>query len=139
MDNRGYQHYKQNSLDTMTDGELLLMLYDGFVKKLIQTEIFMEQKNYDECDKLVDKCIDIVHYLSDTLNRDYEVSRSLYKLYEYFCYELMRVKIGHNKEELARIKKMVIELRDTFKQADVNVTIENAAHGAETVVGKAND
>ncbi len=139
MDNRGYQHYKQNSLDTMTDGELLLMLYDGLVKKLVQTEILMQQQNYTESDKLVDKCIDIVHYLSDTLNSSYEISHSLRRLYEYFCYELVRVKFGHNITELERVKKMVVELRDTFKQADKNVTIENAGQSLNNTAGAVND
>ena len=28
MDMRGYQHYREESLETMTQGELLLLVYD---------------------------------------------------------------------------------------------------------------
>ena len=60
----------------------------------------------------------IIHYLSDTLDQKYEISRSLSQLYEYFCYELSRVKIGRNRTELARVKDMVSQLRESFRQAD---------------------
>ena len=47
----------------------------------------------------------------------YEVSHGLTKLYEHFTYELGRAKIGRNPEPLGRVKKMVSELRDTFREA----------------------
>ena len=36
MDLRGYQHYREDVLNTMTQGELLLLLYDELVKRLTQ-------------------------------------------------------------------------------------------------------
>ena len=41
MDRRGYQHYREESLQTMTQGELLLLLYDELVKRLTQAELFL--------------------------------------------------------------------------------------------------
>ena len=34
MDMRGYQRYREESINTMTPGELLLLLYDELVKRL---------------------------------------------------------------------------------------------------------
>ena len=31
MDMRGYQHYREDAVNTMTQGELLLLLYDELV------------------------------------------------------------------------------------------------------------
>ncbi len=118
MDMRGYQKYQQESVNTMTQGELLLMLYDGLVKKLTIAELELKKENYLACEENVERSIDIIHYLSDTLDKKYPISKELEKLYEYFCYELNRVKIGRNQTELARVKTMVIDLRDTFRQAD---------------------
>lgn len=118
MDTRGYQYYREESLNSMTQGELLLRLYDELVKRLTQAELLLKQENYTAFENAVDRSVDIIHYLSDTLDRQYEISTSLYRLYEYFCYELSRVKAGRNQEVLLRVKKMVSELRESFREAD---------------------
>lgn len=120
MDMRGYQYYREDSLSTMTQGELLLRLYDELVKQLTRADLCLQQKDYPHFEAAADKSTDIIHYLQDTLDHQYEISRSLDRLYEYFCYELSRVKIGRNQTELTRVKKMVSELRDSFRQADRN-------------------
>lgn len=118
MDTRGYQYYREDSLNSMTQGELLLRLYDELVKRLTQAELLLNQENYTGFENAVDRSVDIIHYLSDTLDRQYEISTSLYRLYEYFCYELSRVKAGRNHEVLLRVKNMVSELRESFREAD---------------------
>ena len=35
MDMRGYQRYREDALNTMTQGELLLLLYDELIKRLM--------------------------------------------------------------------------------------------------------
>ena len=42
MDMRGYQRYREDSLSTMTQGELLLLLFDELVKRLTQAELELE-------------------------------------------------------------------------------------------------
>ena len=78
----------------------------------------MGKEDYPPFEAAVDRSEAIIRYLSDTLDRRYEISRSLSQLYEYFCYELSRVKAGRNQTELARVKDMVSQLRDSFRQAD---------------------
>ena len=43
MDMRGYQRYREDSLNTMTQGELLLLLYDELIKRLTQAELSLGQ------------------------------------------------------------------------------------------------
>ena len=118
MDMRGYQRYREESLNTMTQGELLLLLYDELVKRLRQADLEMGKQNYENFEKAVDRAVEIIRYLSDTLDHRYPISGNLSRLYEYFCYELSRVKAGRNKEELMRVTRMVSELRDSFRQAE---------------------
>ena len=118
MDMRGYQRYREESLNTMTQGELLLLLYDELVKRLRQADLEMGTQNYENFEKAVDRAVEIIHYLSDTLDHRYPISGNLSRLYEYFCYELSRVKAGRNQEELMRVTRMVSELRDSFRQAE---------------------
>lgn len=120
MYTKGFQQYKEQSIDTMTQAELLLTLYDELVKRLTRAEIAMEKKEYEIMEASVDRSCDILYYLRSTLNRSYEISGNLWKLYEFFGYELARVKIGRNGEELKRVKGMVCELRDAFRAAAAN-------------------
>ena len=117
MYTKGFQQYKEQSVDTMTPGELLLTLYDELVKRLTRAELALDSQDYTLLETTVDRSMDIVHYLSDTLDRSYPISRELAKMYEFFCYELVRVKIGRNRTELERVKRMVGELRDAFRVA----------------------
>ena len=45
MDMKGYQQYKEQSVNTMTQGELLLLLYDELYKRLSQAELMLDQQN----------------------------------------------------------------------------------------------
>ncbi len=118
MEMRGYKHYKEEAVLTMTQGELLNLLYDELVKRLMQAELMYEKQEYPAAEICIDKAERIIKHLNETLDHKYQISADLSRLYEYFCYELARVKTGRNMEELARVKGMVCELRDSFKQAD---------------------
>lgn len=117
MDARGYQQYKQQSVNTMTQSELLLLLYDELVKRVTRAELALGKEDFPLFEQSVDRCVEIIHYLDDTLDRQYPISHDLARLYEYFCYELSRVKIGRNLAELQRVKPMLTDLRDSFRTA----------------------
>lgn len=120
MDNKGYQAYKDQTVNTMTQGELLLLLYDELVKRLTRAELALGKENWALFDASVDRSVEIIRYLDDTLDRQYPISADLTRLYEFFSYELRRVKAGRNATELERVKNMVSELRDSFRTAAKN-------------------
>lgn len=115
---RGLQNYKAQSLNTMTQGELLVLLLDELVKRLMRGDIALEQKDMQLFEASIQRCIDIVRYLDDTLDRRYEVSRGLHRLYDFFCYDLNRIMLGRNKTELDKLRPMITDLRDTFRTAE---------------------
>ena len=120
MDAKGLQNYKAQSLTTMTQGELLLLLMDELVKRLMRGDIALEQGDMQLFEASIQRCIDIVRYLDDTLDRRYEVSRGLHRLYDFFCYDLNRISLGRNKKELDKLRPMITDLRDTFRIAERN-------------------
>ena len=115
---QGYQGYKEQGINSMSQGELLLLLYDELVKRLIRAGLALDKANYSLFDASVDRSLDIIRYLDDTLDMHYPISRNLNRLYDYFSFELNRVKAGRNKTELDRVKTMIMELRDTFREAE---------------------
>ena len=104
----------------MTQGELLLLLYDELVKRLTQAELALSKENWPVFEASVQRGIDIIDYLDQTLDKQYPISANLTQLYEYFTYELGRVKIGRRNDPLNHVKSMVNELRDAFREAQKN-------------------
>lgn len=117
MDMRGFQQYKEQSINTMTQGELLLLLYDELIKRLTQAELALGKENWEIFEASVQRSIDIIAYLDQTLDHQYPISANLAQLYEYFTYELGRVKIGRRTEPLTHVKTMADELRGAFREA----------------------
>ena len=131
MNARGYQQqYKAQSLNTMTQGELLLLVLDELVKRLIRGDLALKQENYALFEESIDRCIMIVRYLDDTLDRKYEISWQLHRLYEFFGYDLNRIKLGRNQSELDRLRPMITDLRDTFREAEQIVSQQGGGGGA---------
>lgn len=118
MNNYGYQQYKQQSINTMTNGEMLILLYDEAVKRLTRAEIALKSKDFSLFDASIERTKEIVIYLMDTLDRQYTISAELLRLYDFFMYELSRLSAGRNPKVIEEIKPMFIELRNTFKEAD---------------------
>ena len=124
---QGYQGYKEQGINEMTPGELLLLLYDELVKRMVRAGLALDKADYALFEASVDRCLDIIRYLDDTLDMQYPISRNLNRLYDYFGFELNRVKAGRNKTELERVRTMVGELRDTFREANKNALQELAS------------
>ncbi len=77
MYQNGYEQYKMQSVNTMTRGEMLLLLYDELTKRLTRAQIALNDKNYDLFDRSVQRSREIVRYLDDTLNMEYSISYEL--------------------------------------------------------------
>lgn len=118
MNRNGYQQYKEQSVNTMTQGELLLLLYDEILKRLTRAELALDKKDYETFDKSVKRCSEIVRYLVQSLDHQYEISRELSRMYDFFLYEFSRLTASRKKEIIAEIKPLVTQLRDAFHEAE---------------------
>lgn len=118
MDVRGANKYKEQSINSMTPGELLLKLYDELVKRITLADITLQKEDYPVFEDAVQRCIDIIRYLDQTLDKSIPISHEIARMYEYFVYTLGRVKIGRNRKLLDHVKPMLIEFRDTFREAE---------------------
>lgn len=118
MNINGYQQYKQQSIATMTKGEMLILLYDECLKRLTLAEVAIDKNDLDLFKDSVERTERIIRYLSSILDRKYAVSSDLYRLYDYFLFQLGRVSASRKKELIPELKQKISELRDTFKEAD---------------------
>lgn len=119
----GYQQYKQQSVNTMTAGELLLLLYDELLKRLTRADLALAKKDYELFGKSVGRSTEIVLYLKETLNYEYEISSQLRNMYDFFLLELSRLNAGRKREIIDELKPLVTELRDAFQEAEKKASI----------------
>ena len=118
MNINGYQQYKQQSISTMTKSEMLILFYDESIKRLTLAQMALDNENYEQFEDSVTRTEKIIRYLSSILDRKYAISSDLYRLYDYFLFQLGRLRAGRKKEIIVDLKQKISELRDTFKEAD---------------------
>lgn len=112
-----YALYQQNDVLTASQGKLIIMLYDGAIKFLRFSKVAIDENNMENSNKYLCKAQDIISELMVTLNMDYEISKSLYALYDYMKFRLIEANIKKDKGNIDEVLGMLIELRDTWEQA----------------------
>ena len=112
------QQYKQQSINTMTKGELLILLYDEWIKRMRRAVIAIEDNDTIQAHEAIVRSRDIIDYLMATLDPKYPISAELARLYDFFKYQLVEANIKKDKTMIEAIIPMVTDLRDTRKEAN---------------------
>lgn len=117
-----YNQYKEQSIMTMTPGELIIVLYEECIKMLNHAVFYIEEKNdMEEAEKAIKKVQRIIHYLDGILDFKYDISNNLHMLYDYFIRTLVQANIRKRSEVLKPLIPMLTELKDSFQQAEKKV------------------
>ncbi|WP_338130694.1 flagellar export chaperone FliS [Cohnella ginsengisoli] len=88
-----YQTYQQSSVQTSTPIQLVLMLYDGAIRYTKASAEAIRAKDYSTANLNLKKAQSVIHELTASLNFDFEVSKNLANLYEYFLHNLIQANI----------------------------------------------
>ncbi len=118
MNANPYQTYKQQSVMTMTPGEMLLAVYDELIKQISFAQLGFKDKNNEVINRSLQKAQKIVHVLQGTLNFDYSIANSLNDLYDYFDFVFGNTNMKKDSSGLDDVLSMVVELKNTFAEAD---------------------
>lgn len=116
-----YAKYKEQSVMTMTQGDMVRLLFDEIINRLNKGLASLEQKDYEESNTHFKKARAIITHLSSTLDPQYEVSQGLASLYEYFSYQILQANLKKTPEPAAEVLPMIAELKEAFCQADKQV------------------
>jgi len=112
------QAYKEQAINTMTSGEMLILLYDEIVKRLKKAKILANNSAYDNFDNEITRAKEIVTYLNNALDRKFDISSQLTRLYNFFHYQMARIIASRNLELIDELIPLIEDLRDTYKEAD---------------------
>lgn len=111
-----YEKYQQQMVTTMTQGEMLLKLYDEALKQIEIARAAIKDGKIPEMDKAITKTEQIIRYLRKTLDFRYPISGNLAKLYDFFNTQLVMANVKKDTKPLDDIQPLIAELRDTFSQ-----------------------
>lgn len=113
-----YEKYKQQSVMTMTQGEMILKLYDEAIKQLNAGMMYIDKNDVPNRNKALQKAQRIITHFRTTLNFSVGISENLDKLYDYFIFRISQANCKNEKEPIQEVLPMLDELRDAFVQAD---------------------
>lgn len=109
--------YKQNAVFTATPEELTLMLYDGGIKFMNIAKYSIENNDVQRAHEALIRAQDIIIELNSSLNMEYEISTNFRRLYGFILDKLIDANIQKNMEPIDEALDILIEMRDTWKEA----------------------
>ena len=129
--NKAYQTYQNNAVNTASGGELTLMLYNGCMKFIKQAMKDINGSNFEEKNKHIQKAQNIIQELMITLDQEVEISKQILPLYEYIHFQLKEANIKNDVSKLEEALGLVTEFRDTWKQVILKTRQKQYAQGAQ--------
>ncbi len=121
-----YAAYANNAINTANKFELTLMLYEGAIKFCNQAEIAIENKDYAESNRLLQRIQDIIRELQVTLKKETDVANDMYALYQYIFELLLDANLKKDKEKLLEAKDLIRDFRDMWKEGMEQMKRPNA-------------
>ncbi len=114
-----YNTYKQNSVNTASKEQLLLMLLDGAVKYTKIARLAIIDKNMERAHKELVRVQDIFLELMITIDKDSsKYMQNLYNVYEFIKSELSRANIKKDVNIIDNVLPLIEEIRDMWYAVD---------------------
>ncbi|MCP1102534.1 flagellar protein FliS [Aequitasia blattaphilus] len=117
MNRNGYMQYREQSIMTMTQSELVIVLYDELIKRLKRAGFALDKEDYTDFEAAVSRSRDIIIYFKDSLNFNYEISYELARMYDFFLFELSRLLSARKKGIIEDLLPLIEDLREAFEIA----------------------
>lgn len=112
-----YNQYKQTAVQTASPEKLLIMLYDGAIKFANQAKAHIMAKNIEEANTFIIKTQDIITELMYTLDMDYEISKNLYRIYDFINWRLFQANLKQDASLIEIVVNIMMGLRSTWAEA----------------------
>lgn len=109
--------YKNQQVQNASPEQLTLMLYSGAVRFISENMKAVQEERFDDAHKAHLRAQDIVLYLMETLDMQYDISQNLYQLYEYINFRMNEANLKKDVAQMEEAKGLVLELRDTWCEA----------------------
>lgn len=117
----GYVQYREQSILTASQGDLVLMLYDGCLRQLRLARHALTPKGntqpaLEDASQALLKSQDIIGELIQGLDFQYDVAKHLFRVYEYINYQLIQANVRKDDKLIENLEDIMTELRSTWEQ-----------------------
>lgn len=133
--NNAYDKYKEQTVMTMTHGEMLTKLFDASITQMKAAVGHIGAGEIAATNTALQKAQNIFSYLQATLDKKYPISQSLSSLYSFFIRQCIDANIHKDTKPLSEIIPLVEELRDTFVQGDKLARMEKQPATPSVMMG----
>lgn len=113
-----YEKYRKQEVTTANPVGLIVMLYNGCIKRLKLARIAIEKKDYEDANSNLKRAEDIIEELMASLNLKYEISGNLLSLYTFMYEEIVRINISKDAGKIEPLLKIISSLRDTWVKVE---------------------
>jgi len=113
-----YQRYKEQDVTMASPMTLIVMLYNGCIKRLKLAQIAIDQKKCEEVNDHLKKAQDMISELVNSLDFQYEISNELLALYDFMLREILKANASKDRDTLDPVIHMLSSLRDAWTQVE---------------------
>lgn len=115
---KGAKAYLQTQVSTTSQGDILIMLYSGAIKYLMQAKERIAEKDFAKKGVLISKALDVIAELDQSLNNEKggEVAQNLHQLYFYCSTRLLRANMNMDVSIIDEIIRILEGLKDAFEE-----------------------
>lgn len=112
------QAYVQAQVTTVSQGDLLIMLFDGCIKFLKQAKERMAERDYAQKGILISKALDIIAELQGSLNaqKGGSLAENLKRLYMVCSTRLLMANMKMDQSLIDEVVRTLSGIRDAFAQ-----------------------
>lgn len=129
--------YLATQVETTTQGELLIMLYEAAIKFLKRAKVEIDNKDYAKKGIYLSKAMAIIHELTESLNKEKggDITPRLSSLYQFCTSQLIKANIRMDKKMIDDVIKILDGIRSAYAQI-VPVMDGKAAAGDTSSINK---
>ncbi len=111
-----YQQYKKHNVMMANPMELVIMLYNGLIKKLRQAEIAIGDKDAEAANEHLQNAQDIVMELMMGLDLSYGIAQDLLNIYEFAHHQINSINASKQADGIEPLLGILTSLRDAWEQ-----------------------
>jgi flagellar protein FliS len=108
--------YKKQGVMTASPLELIVMLYDGFLRQVRAADAAIAEKDMEAANTALLKAQDIVTELMSSLDFRMPISRQLMQIYDFVHWKLREANANKDNAGLEDVAAMMGELRESWAQ-----------------------
>lgn len=117
MSVNAYQVYKQTQVNTASQGELILMLFDGAIRFSNQARQLILEGDLEGANAKLIRAQDIMTEFMISLDMNQgEIAQNLYRLYDFIHNCLVQANVKKDVTLIDQAVRFLTELRDTWRQ-----------------------